>query len=159
MTVSAHAAAAKLIRTELKNHGVKARVRATFDRIDVSLADPTPAIRASVESFCSQFVAGHFDGMTDCYEYSKTRKDIPQVRFIFVMADYSDELKQAAWDYCRGHWEGMSEAPESHKKAGSFYAKSHDRYGDQMIHRTLSEARAGFWAAIKPRVRVQAIAA
>jgi len=27
---------------------------------------------------------GHFDGMNDIYEYSNDRKDIPQVKFVFV---------------------------------------------------------------------------
>ena len=30
------------------------------------------------------FQYGHFDGMTDMYEYSKVREDIPQVKYAFV---------------------------------------------------------------------------
>lgn len=84
-----HTAAAKLIRAEIKKRGIKASVRsksyAGGESITVRIeTDMTPAAREAIEAFCSQFQAGHFDGMTDSYDYSNRRSDLPQVRHVFV---------------------------------------------------------------------------
>lgn len=111
-----HAAAAKLIRAELKKHGIKASV--TSDcysggnsvRVRI-LQDVTPATRKEVAAFAEQFQRGHFDGMTDSYEYSNRRDDIPQVQFVFVEVDYSDELIEAAKAYAgEKFWQAISGA-------------------------------------------------
>ena len=103
-TISDHAAAAKRIRAELKKHGIKAKVRAhtasMTSSVDVTIyQDLTPAAFKEIQSFCDQFESGHFDGMTDCYEYSNSREDLPQVKFIFVSVVYSDDIKAKAKAY------------------------------------------------------------
>lgn len=40
--------------------------------------------KAEVQPLVKQYEQGHFDGMTDSYEYSNYRKDIPQVKFLFL---------------------------------------------------------------------------
>lgn len=37
---------------------------------------------------------GHFNGMTDSYEYDNAIEGITQVKFILVKRDFSDEVKQ-----------------------------------------------------------------
>ena len=102
---TAHAAAAKLIRAELKKHGIKASVRAKSyaggSSISVNVDDELPATVEAIRAFTSKFEYGHFDPMNDLYEYSNSRDDIPQVGFVFVNNHLSDELRQAAWDYGR----------------------------------------------------------
>lgn len=102
--ISDHAAAAKMIRAELKKNGIAATVRARSysggSSVDVTITeDVLPATKHAVEEFCSRFQQGHFDGMTDSYDYSNRRDDLPQVRFVFVRVDYSDELRTAAREY------------------------------------------------------------
>lgn len=99
--ISNHAAAAKMIRAELKKNGIKARVRASSASMTSSvnvdiLQDILPATRDAIEAFANRFQYGHFDGMTDCYEYSNNRDDLPQVRFVFVSVDYSDKTRAEA---------------------------------------------------------------
>jgi hypothetical protein len=103
-TKSTHAAAAALIRAGLKRNGLKARVTSQSysggNSIRVRIQqDVLPETRKQVEQFCGRFQAGHFDGMTDCYEFSNARSDVPQVRFVFVEVDYSAETKAAAASY------------------------------------------------------------
>ena len=97
---STHAAAAKMIRAELKRHGIQARVisksYAGGNSVDVYLTDPLPATLDKVQEYVWQFQYGHFDGMRDSYQLSNYRVDLPQVRFAFVHAEYSDEIRQAA---------------------------------------------------------------
>jgi hypothetical protein len=59
----------------------------------------TPEERNELESFCNKYQYGHFDGMTDCYEYSNTNENVPQAKFVFVRVDYSDEIKAEAAAY------------------------------------------------------------
>lgn len=39
---------------------------------------------------------GHFDGMTDCYEYSNGNEELPQVKFFFVNREISEGQKEKA---------------------------------------------------------------
>lgn len=100
MTTSSHAAAAAQIRAEMKRHGVKGRVRSSRyaggTSVRVELDDPLPATIRKVEQFASRFQYGHFDGMTDSYDYSNHDDDLPQVKFVFVDAVYSPETRAEA---------------------------------------------------------------
>lgn len=135
-----HAAAAKAIRKELKANGITARVRSSVyaggSSINIRIEqDLMPAAVAEVESFCKRFQYGHFDGMTDSYEYSNSREDLPQVKFVFVEVVYSDEIKAAAKDYI-ANIDGIDEFDRDRYA----YMALRGRYGD-------------FWTSRKPRIR------
>ena len=101
--LSNHASAAKMIRKHLKELGIKATVRASSgsmtSSVNVDVEEVLPATFTLIKEFCAQFEMGHFDGMTDMYEYSNIDDDRPQVKFVFVHHVYTDETKQAATDY------------------------------------------------------------
>ena len=95
--LSDHAAAAKAIRTGLKDNGIKASVKAETGSMTSSvrvtiLEDIHPKTLKAVKTYCDQFEMGHFNGMEDIYEYSNTQ-DFPQVKFVFISVEYSDEIK------------------------------------------------------------------
>lgn len=79
---------AKAIRKELKQKfpNIKFSVRsesyAGGDNVSISYDDSVP--QNEIEAIVKKYKCGHFDGMTDTYEYSNTRDDIPQARFVFV---------------------------------------------------------------------------
>jgi hypothetical protein len=60
-------AAAHNLRKELKAQGIKvASLRGDYDSINVRVAEADlPAVKA----IAAKYEAGHFDGMSDCYEY------------------------------------------------------------------------------------------
>lgn len=97
-TVSDHAAAAKMIRTELKakypetKFSVKAKSYAGGSSVDVCWTDGPKS--AEVNDMIRKYQRGHFDGMTDMYEYSNSREDIPQVQFTFANREISDETRE-----------------------------------------------------------------
>lgn len=137
---STHAKAAAMIRKELKTNGINATVRsksyAGGSSITVSVnQDITPAAKREIEFYCGQFEQGHFDGMTDCYEYSNCRDDLPQVKFVFVNVNYSDEMKAAA----RAFIDGINGIDEYEK----------DRYVTQALYSNWGD----FWSDHKPRVK------
>lgn len=157
--ISNHAAAAKLIRAELKKNGVNGKVRATASSIYVTLIDVTPTVADQVRAYASQYQYGRYDGMTDCYEMSNSRKDIPQVQFVIVQVEFSDSVKAAAWAFACDYY-GLDDAPEDHKKAGSYRFEDRGIYGDSLIWEQLTSKRhPEFWRTLKPRVTLSALAA
>ena len=95
--LSNQAQAAKLIRAELKKAfpGVKFSVTSNGysmgDSVYVDWTDgPT---RDQVHSIAGKYQEGHFDGMTDSYDYTNRRTDIPQTMFVIIQRSSS---KQAA---------------------------------------------------------------
>lgn len=102
-TESARAAAA--IRKELKaafpqeKFRVRSRNFAGGDAVDVYVGayvetdrpdnwggfqKEPDAVLKQAEAIASKYQYGRFDGMTDCYEYTNTRKDIPQAKYVHV---------------------------------------------------------------------------
>jgi hypothetical protein len=141
--LSDHAAAAAAIRAELKKHGIRASVRSDSYSMGSSInvkikQDVSPAALAEIKAFVGKYQYGHFDGMTDSYEYSNSRDDIPQVSYVFVEVDYSDEIKQAARDYI----------------AGISGIESYER--DRYEWMALCGSWGDFWRSRKPRVVLRA---
>jgi hypothetical protein len=141
--LSDHAAAAAAIRAELKKHGIRASVRSDSYSMGSSInvkikQDVSPAALEKIRAFCSQYQYGHFDGSIDLYEYSNSRDDIPQVSYVFVEVDYSDEIKQAARDYI----------------AGISGIESYER--DRYEWMALCGSWGDFWRSRKPRVVLRA---
>jgi hypothetical protein len=147
---------AALIRAELKNHGIVARVTCENHRggnsVNVTVYDQLPATVQKIKEFTAKFEYGKFNGMEDYYEMSNVRDDIPQVKYLFVRNEFSDALKQQAWDFVRAFWAGLEDAPQSYEAACSYYAQKHRTWGSALVHRELTED-GFFWKKHKPRVK------
>lgn len=167
--ISEHAAAAKMIRAELKSHGINAKVKASSSSmtssVNVTLIDCPPWIHDKVAKRVRDFEYGSFDGMTDMYVYS-SNSDLPQVRYTFVSFDFSDELKQQALDVIADHYDlprmTLKDAPETLPIISP--AVPHMKcYTTEMIRNTLAESQStyfrypSFWK--KPVKRIMAISA
>ena len=129
-----------MIRKTLKQNGIKAKVTSesasmmTAVRVRIE-QDVLPAARAEIKAYCDQFQYGHFDGMVDLYEYTNRRDDLPQVKYVSVDFEHSDEIKQAAADFL-----------------ASTYGIEADVHSSE-VYRVLTGADdCGFWTAYKPRV-------
>lgn len=95
MTESAQAARA--IRAELKTNfpsvtfSVRSRNFSMGDAVDIAYTDG-PTLDA-VQAITGKYQYGHFDGMTDMYEHSNSRKDIPQAKFVHARREMSPETR------------------------------------------------------------------
>jgi len=141
--LTTHAAAAAMIRAELKKHGISAKVTSEAYSMGTSIRvhikqDLMPAARKEIESFAHRFQYGHFDGMTDSYEYNNRIDGLPQAKFVFVEVHYSDEIKADARAYIE-----TIRSIEPHEV---------DRYA----HMALIGYWGDFWTARKPHVRLAA---
>lgn len=99
-TISSQAKAAKAIRTELKEayptikFTVKSRGFSMGDAVDVSWnLGPTDE---QTQKVIDKYQYGHFDGMTDYYEHSNSRDDIPQSKYVHANRHYrtKEEITQ-----------------------------------------------------------------
>ena len=160
-TLSSQAQVAKLCRQYLKSIGVKGRARSESfsmgDSVTVYVSDIHPDVRKQIESEFSKYQYGHFDGMQDMYEYSNRRHDIPQTKYMSVNVEYSDEIKQRAYDYLKAKYANYSDFPESY--ADARYLQPMDNWsGDvqQEIYQLLNGSHsfekdvAEFWNSLAP---------
>lgn len=80
------AAAAKAIRGELKEAFPETKFKVTStsfsmgDAVDVRWTGG-PSVE-EVEQFTRKYQYGHFDGMTDIYDMSNSRDDLPQAKYV-----------------------------------------------------------------------------
>ena len=103
-TLGTHALCAKEIRKDLKKvfpkikFGVTSAVFSMGNSVDVRWTDgPT---RDQVEGVIKKYQYGHFDGMTDYYEYSNSREDLPQAKYVMADRTLSEEaIKEFAKEY------------------------------------------------------------
>ncbi len=85
---SAHAQVAALIKKHLKVKKIQSTVSsksfAGGASVTVILINASDAVQKSVAEYCAQYEKGSFDGMTDSYDFSNVRGDIPQVKFLMI---------------------------------------------------------------------------
>lgn len=142
--ISNYAAAAKMIRVWLKAQGIKARVTSEGysmgSSVNVEIYDQAPDVVAKVEAFAKQFQYGHFDGMQDLYEYSNSRADIPQAKYVFVRNALSGELKQEIWDFALNFYgiKNIEGAPVDYDQACNFRIQNFACYGSDLVYRLAS---------------------
>lgn len=83
---------ASAIKKELKQlfPGVAFSVRShNYSSVRITWKDFVSADK--ITSVVSKYEMGHFDGMTDSYEYTNRRDDIPQVQYVFPEQSISPE--------------------------------------------------------------------
>jgi hypothetical protein len=157
-TVSDWAQVAKLIKQYCTKKGIKCRTRSESysmgNSVNATIYDQTPEVYADVKAYASQFVYGQFNSMEDIYEYSNRRDDLPQSKYVTVDNDHSDELKQAAWEFIRGHYAEAVEMPQAAADLNG--ERLHNDFATTIIHRFLGdnnntpEWTAEFWGARNP---------
>lgn len=102
------AQAAKLIRSELKKAFPSIKFSVTSDNYSMGNAVRInwidgPTTR-QVSDITRKYQYGSFDGMTDSYEYTNNRNDIPQAKYVQVSRNYSDEARQKCFNELKSKW-------------------------------------------------------
>lgn len=116
--------------------------------VHVTVYDLPPAEYKAVNEFCSPYQYGHFNGMEDIYEYSNSRDDIPQTKYLHIKNEFSDEIRQKAWDVIRAAYCAAEDAPESISEINNF--RVDNEWADAFLYRFLNGSLYGdepakFW--------------
>jgi hypothetical protein len=141
------ALAAQAIRNELKALGIQARVKSRNfsmgNAVDIYVTDLPPFLSAKVKAIGDKYQYGHFDGMTDCYEHSNSREDIPQAKFVHVNNQISDEMREAVYQHLRTQWVGGEALPVSYAEGRDL--SFHGVYVSQFVRQEFCRENGSFW--------------
>ena len=151
--MSAAARAAKEIRQYLKEKRIAARVTSKNysmgDNVNVYLTNQPPEVVKKIKDDCNKYQKGHFNGMEDIYEYSNSRDDVPQTKFLFINNELTDGIKQSAWNYLRRHFSGFDELPENLGDVPPSTRIQNSWHTDfiwRLLNGSLDEMSVQFWA-------------
>jgi hypothetical protein len=136
-----HARAAAEIRRILKEafpdtkFSVRSKSFAGGDAVNIGWTDgPTSS---AVRKLTRDFQYGHFDGMIDSYEYSNSRDDIPQVKYVMEQRTISEESFFGV-AVLVGHRFGV-EPPKTYNEANQRWCEPANDWWNTVIHRTLQD--------------------
>lgn len=149
-TISEHAAAAKQCRAFVKSLGLTGSTTSDSysmgSSIRVRVNNATKEQQKQISDFCAQYQYGHFDGMQDIYETTNRRNDLPQVKYVFTEFDFSDDLKQAAYEWARAHlnYEGDTENLPALYTDVKHYERLGGEFASTTIYRILNGSVHGY---------------
>jgi hypothetical protein len=87
---------AKLLKAKAKSLGLEVKSSSKNysggDSVTVKVFKGSDKSFNDLKEYSSQFKEGHFDGMYDIYEYSNSRDDIPQTKYLFIDDDRASEI-------------------------------------------------------------------
>lgn len=115
---------AKSIREELKKVFPTVKFKVTSetysmgDSVRISYEDG-PLLELVTE-ITKKYQYGHFDGMTDMYENSNSRNDIPQTKYVFANRKMSESVKQELITFCKGYYEGFTDYDSYNDRFGAY---------------------------------------
>lgn len=93
--MTTHAETAKAIKKELKKNFPNTKFKVTSESysmgssVNISWIDGET--KEEIYAIIKKYQYGHFDGMQDLYEYSNSREDIPQVKYVMAQRELSEE--------------------------------------------------------------------
>lgn len=140
--LSTHAQTAKLIREVLRKEFnftvfcVRSSVFAGGNSVQVEWTNGPSYDQ--VMKVIGKYQYGHFDGMTDCYDHSNCRDDIPQVKYVQVRREISRDLKEILFDIMRKKYEGWQHLRDLDQCCSSLMEKWRAWSANEYIHRMIA---------------------
>jgi len=102
----------RIIKSELKRAFPKIKFSVTSDYNSVRINWVNGVTTAMVEEITSKYKLGRFDGMTDSYEYTNRRYDIPQVDYVFLNRTISEDIYEEKFKEFKDYylsWENLTD--------------------------------------------------
>ena len=106
----------KTVKSELKKAYPHVKFSVTSDHDSVNVNWTNGVTVKMVEAITSKYKLGRFDGMTDSYEYTNRRDDVPQVSYVFLNRTISDDIYEAKFKEYKAYyldWEGLTDMYDS----------------------------------------------
>lgn len=102
----------RIVKAELKKQWPNVKFSVTSDYNSVRVNWTNGPSHKKVDEITNKYEMGHFDGMTDSYEYTNRRHDIPQVSYVFLNRDISEDVYQAKFSEYKNYysdWQNISD--------------------------------------------------
>jgi hypothetical protein len=110
--VSTHAATAKAIRIELKKNFPSTVFSVQSDSFvggnSVSIEWVNGLTNDNVTDITAKYQYGHFDCMTDFYDHTNRRNDIPQVKYVQTRREVSEDIRLQIFEECKKTYDGWA---------------------------------------------------
>ena len=94
--LSKAAQVSKLLKAKAKSLGLEVRASSKNfsggNSVDIKVLKGSDKSFNELKEYSSQFKEGKFDGMNDIYEYTNSRDDIPQTKYLFIDDDRASEI-------------------------------------------------------------------
>ena len=94
--LSKAAQVSKLLKAKAKSLGLEVRASSKNfsggNSVDIKVLKGSDKSLNDLKEYSSQFKEGKFDGMNDIYEYTNSRNDIPQTKYLFIDDDRASEI-------------------------------------------------------------------
>lgn len=116
------ALAAQAIRKEVKAKFPGLMFKCTSENysggnsVRLSYTDQPKAIHEQLKSIAFRYQYGHFDGMTDSYNYTNKIEGLPQVRFVFSDNQISDAKRAELYQILRTEWKDGDKLPATYEE-------------------------------------------
>ncbi|HWI50121.1 MAG TPA: LPD29 domain-containing protein [Rummeliibacillus sp.] len=102
----------RMIKAELKKAFPSAKFSVTSDCNSVRITWVNGPSHKKVDEITSKYKMGNFDGMTDSYDYSNRREDIPQVSYVFLNREISEDVYASKFKEYKAYylsWENLKD--------------------------------------------------
>lgn len=96
----------RIVKAELKKAFPKVKFSVTSDYNCVRVYWTNGVTVSMVNEITSKYKLGHFDGMTDSYDYSNRRDDVPQVDYVFLNRTISDDIYESKFEEYKNYYAG-----------------------------------------------------
>lgn len=120
-TKSSHALAAAAIKKELKAMGIKCKASSESysmgNSVNITVYDQHYSVFKQIEAICDKYQYGNFNGMEDIYEYTNSRDDLPQAKYVHVKSELSDSFLQVIIDKINARYKTTGTV-EQYRKGG-----------------------------------------
>lgn len=150
--LSESAKVAKIIKAELKKHGIECRAKSNNysmgSSVDIYIEDQPPWVVEAIKKQTDKYEYGTFDGMTDCQGVKNRGLDVPQVKYLTIHNSFSEDSERKAWEKLVNHFSGFEGA--TFEKRGSFFNEGAHEYGSTMLWRYLTGYYSDFQYFEKP---------
>ena len=94
--LSKAAQVSKLLKAKAKSLGLEVRASSKNfsggNSVDIKVLKGSDKSFNDLKEYSSQFKEGKFDGMNDIYEYTNSREDIPQTKYLFIDDDRAVQI-------------------------------------------------------------------
>lgn len=119
----------KIILDDLKSqklHSIVAKIKSikydSFsmgDSVDVTAVNLTKTEREKLESILREYQHGSFDGMTDCYNYSKSSKE-RSAKYVHLRHEFTEDVKERVKADLKAHYD-ITNDKEAQAKFNCWY--------------------------------------
>jgi uncharacterized membrane protein len=136
---------AKLCRKHLKARATSKNY-AGGSSVTIRVRDISPREMRDIREYVSQYEMGYYDAMEDIYNYTNARGDIPQVSYVFIDNEMSEDLREFIRRYLKVRFSVRSEA-EAYAVFGYGYDRvlsmlfsdRHDQWGFWPVYEKFKE--------------------